>query len=158
MVRCPHGLAADEVLTFGLMVSDGSAVSAATTVAVTVTADVVPGLGTNIAGEATALASSQNTRATQTADKAIDGCINGYPGDPSCEWATAYLQTVGNWLELRWDTPRIVDRIVLYDRPNTSDNIVSGTVTFSEDGSSLTIGPLDPAGAGAEDMPLPQGR
>ena len=55
--------------------------------------------------------------------------VNGYPGDPSCEWATAYLQTVGNWLELRWDTPRIVDRIVLYDRPNTSDNIVSGTVT-----------------------------
>ena len=43
---------------------------------------------TNIAALATATASSQNTSTGQLASKAIDGVIDGYPGDYTNEWAT----------------------------------------------------------------------
>ncbi len=45
--------------------------------------------GSNVAGSATATASSENGYDGQTAAKAIDGVISGYPGDPTAEWATA---------------------------------------------------------------------
>jgi hypothetical protein len=101
---------------------------------------------TNIAQLATATASTQNTVTGQLASKAIDGYIDGYPGDYTREWATVG-QRAGAWIQLTWPAPGyIVDRVVLYDRINSDDQITSGTITFS-DGTSITIGPLSNAGA-----------
>jgi hypothetical protein len=50
-------------------------------------------------------------------------------------------QGAGAWLQVNWAIPVRLDRVVLYDRPNTSDGINSGTLTFS-DGSSVPVGAL----------------
>lgn len=70
---------------------------------------------------------------------ALDGIVSGYPNDKSAEWSSG--TTTGAILRLDWTTPQSVDRIVLYDRPNTTDQVTSGTITFS-DGSTLAVGPL----------------
>ncbi len=143
----PTGLTANETLVFELTVSDGALTSNASSVSVTVLATLSGGI--NIAGVATVLASSESN-ADQSAAKAIDGCIDGYPGDSSCEWVARYQEPkVGAWLELTWDTPHIVDRIVLYDRPNNNDQITSATITLS-DGSSFSVGPLNNDGSATE--------
>lgn len=70
---------------------------------------------------------------------ALDGIVGGYPNDKSNEWSAG--ATVGATLRLDWDAPQVVDRIVLYDRPNTTDQVTSGAITFS-DGTTLDIGAL----------------
>jgi uncharacterized repeat protein (TIGR02543 family) len=95
----------------------------------------------NIAPLATVTASSENPSTRQTAAKAVDGCIDGYPGNYTCEWATNG-QGVGAWLTLSWPAPYSVNQVVLYDRPSSSENITSATITFS-DGSSIVVGPLN---------------
>ena len=95
----------------------------------------------NIASLATVTASTQNTTTGQTAVKAVDGVISGYPANPTSEWATTG-QGVGAWLNLAWSVPYSVTQVVLYDRPNLNDQITSATITFS-DGSSLAVGPLN---------------
>ncbi len=102
----------------------------------------------NIAPLATATASSQNTSTDQLASKAIDDVITGYPDDYTKEWATL-KEKAGAWLQLTWSGTYRVDRIVLYDRPNTDDQILSASVSFS-DGTSVQVGPLDNAGSGYE--------
>jgi hypothetical protein len=97
--------------------------------------------GGDVALQAMATASSQNSGAGQTANKAIDGVINGYPGDHTKEWATSGGKA-GSWLKLSWPSPQTVNRLVLYDRPNRNDQITAGNVQFS-DGSSIPIGPLN---------------
>jgi len=99
---------------------------------------------TNLALSAIATASSQSTSTNQTADKAIDAVITGYPGDYTKEWAT--FGGAGSWLKLTWSSPQTVDNIVLYDRPNLVDQITSGNIQFS-DGSSVTIGTLNNNGS-----------
>jgi hypothetical protein len=99
----------------------------------------------NVALNATATASSQNASTGQTADKAIDASTSGYPGDYTREWATVG-GGAGSWLQLSWTTPQTLDRIVLYDRPNTSDQITAATLTFS-DGSTVSVGALNNSGA-----------
>lgn len=103
-----------------------------------------PPTGSNVAGLATATASSQNAADGQTADKAIDGVADGYPGDYTREWATAG-EGVGSWLQLNWAAPVQLNGVVLYDRPNPYDQITGATLTFS-DGSSVTVPPLNNAG------------
>jgi hypothetical protein len=98
-----------------------------------------------VAPDATATASSQNTSTGQTADKAIDGSTSGAPTDPTREWATVG-GGVGSWLQLTWTTPQTLSRIVLYDRPNTTDRITAATLTFS-DGSTVSVGALKNNGA-----------
>ena len=44
----------------------------------------------------------------------------------------------GSWLELTWSSSQTFDTIVLYDRPNSSDQITAGNIQFS-DGSSITV-------------------
>ena len=100
----------------------------------------------NIAPLATVTASSQNTQTGQTAAKAVDGVIDGYPGDYTREWATVG-QKAGAWLKLAWSAPYTVSSVILYDRPNLNDNITSATLTFS-DGSSVPVGPLNNNGTG----------
>lgn len=143
----PTDSAADEVLSFSLTVSDGQNASAPSLVYVTVRMSAVTGV--NIAPLATATASSQ-AKADYSAAQAIDGCTDGYPGDSTCEWIAKYTEAkVGAWLQLAWTTPHTIDRIVLYDRPNTSDQITSATITLS-DGSTLAVGPLNNDGAATE--------
>ncbi len=90
-------------------------------------------------------ASSENASTQQTAAKAVDGVIDGYPGDYTKEWATIG-QGAGAWLKLTWSGVYVVDKVVLYDRPNANDQILSATLTFN-DGSTVSVGPLDNAGA-----------
>jgi len=70
---------------------------------------------------------------------AIDGVINGYPNNKANEWSSG--SKTGAWLELRWNTPQTVDRIELWDRPNLTDQVTGGVITFS-DGSALDVGKL----------------
>ncbi len=54
-------------------------------------------------------------------------------------------------MRLNWDKPYIINRIWLFDRPNThADQIISGRLTFS-DGSTIKVGELpDDASAAKE--------
>jgi LmbE family N-acetylglucosaminyl deacetylase len=130
-------------LSFSLVVRDGSLSSAADTVAVAVTAAG----SANVARTrtATATASTQNTADGQTADKAIDGSPLGFPADYSREWVTV-RQGTGAWIQLTWATAVTLDRVVLYDRPNNSDQVNGGTLTFSN-GTSVAVGALTNSGA-----------
>ncbi len=137
----PYGLTSNQILTFSLVVSDGSLSSSADSVNVTVQA---ANPSVNIAPGASVTASSQNTGTGQLAVKAVDGVVDGYPGDYTREWATSG-QGVGAWILLTWGNSYIVDHVVLYDRPNSNDQILSATLTFS-DGSTVAVGPLDNGG------------
>jgi hypothetical protein len=105
----------------------------------------LPLAATNIAPQATVTASSQNATTGQLATKAVDGVVDGYPGDFTREWATQ-SQGAGAWIQLNWATPRTLYRVVLTDRPNTNDQITAGTLVFS-DGSTVPVGALPNAGA-----------
>jgi hypothetical protein len=95
----------------------------------------------NIAPLATVTATSDLPQYGMTAVKTVDGCIDGYPGISSCEWATNGERT-GAWLNLSWSAPYSVNQLVLYDRPNTDDQVTSANIVFS-DGTSITVGPLN---------------
>ncbi len=125
-------------LTFQLVVTDGSQTSQPSSVNITVTP-------VDLALNATATASSQNTADSQTANKAIDGVIDGYPGDYTKEWATVG-GVAGSWLNLAWTTPQTISKVVLYDRPNLNDQVTGGTLTFS-DGSTVTVPALNNDGS-----------
>lgn len=98
----------------------------------------------NLAATATVTASSQNTASGQGAAKAVDGSTLGYPADATREWATVGGKA-GSWLQLTWASAITIDRVVLYDRPNTDDRITGGTLTFS-DGSSVPVTTLSNSG------------
>jgi hypothetical protein len=70
---------------------------------------------------------------------ATDGIVGGYPNDKTQEWSSG--AAVGGTLTLTWDTPQTINHIALYDRPNLTDQITAGTLTFS-DGSVVPFGPL----------------
>ena len=133
----PTGLTQNAVLSFELIVNDGQSDSAPAVATVTVLGTT----GINIAPQASVLVSSENPADGQTGVKAVDTVISGYPGDYTREWATAG-QRVGAWIELRWTAPMNVNRVVLYDRPNSNDHIQGATLTFS-DGSSVTVPALN---------------
>jgi hypothetical protein len=99
------------------------------------------GGGGNLALSATASASSEKPAYEQTADKANDGVIDGWPGDYTKEWVSNN-EGAGAWLQLNWSQAVTVDRVVLYDRPNTNDRITGGTLSFSN-GSPVTVGALN---------------
>jgi hypothetical protein len=99
----------------------------------------------NLAMTAAVSVSSESTSTSQTGTKAVDGIVDGYPGDSTREWATNG-QVSGAWIRLTWPNALTVSQVVLYDRPNTTDNIISGTLTFS-DGSSLSVGQLPNGGS-----------
>lgn len=93
-----------------------------------------------------ALATASTERTVQTAAKAIDGCIDGYPGDDSCEWETQ-AERAGAWLDLEWSSTQTVTKVILYDRPNGDDQITAFTIDFS-DGTSINGGALTNDGSG----------
>jgi len=106
----------------------------------TPTATPSPTQSTNVAGQATVTASSQNTATQQTANKAVDGVIDGYPGDYTKEWATVG-GGAGSWLKLTWSSAQTLSQVVLFDRPNLNDQITAATLTFS-DGTVVAAGTL----------------
>jgi LmbE family N-acetylglucosaminyl deacetylase len=136
----------DKVLIFELIVNDSELDSAPSTVRMTVLA--APQSGVNVAPQALVTASSQNTTSGQLAVKAIDGFIGGYPSNRLHEWA-AVGQTVGAWIDLQWETPTTINRVMLYDRPNLSDRITVATLSFS-DGSSVPVPALNNDSSGVE--------
>ncbi|HXX33265.1 MAG TPA: PIG-L family deacetylase, partial [Thermodesulfobacteriota bacterium] len=139
----PTGLAEteQEVLTFELVVSDGQLSSIADSVRIKVQSPY-----TNIAPLATLTASTQASG--QGAANAVDGVVDGSPCDSTKEWATQG-EGVGAWINLAWTTPYVVDRVILYDRINLNDQILGGTITFS-DGSTVTVAALNNDGTGVE--------
>ncbi|MGZ5028661.1 MAG: DUF7402 domain-containing protein, partial [Methylobacter sp.] len=72
--------------------------------------------------------------------------VGGVPGDYSREWATVN-GGAGSWIELDWGSAYQVSQVILYDRPNSDDQITGATLTFS-DGSIVTVGALNNNGAG----------
>jgi len=95
--------------------------------------DVLP-LSQDLALKATATTSSGNPA------PAIDGSIEGYPGNQAREWVTNG-EHAGAWIQLNWPNPTRMTRVLLYDRPNSNDHVVAGTLRFS-DGSVLPVGAL----------------
>lgn len=91
----------------------------------------------NVARSARATASSENLVTGQTASKATNGVVVGYPQAAEKEWATTNGQE-GSWLQLDWTQYVTVNQVVLFDRPNPDDHIMSGTVMFS-DGSTVAV-------------------
>ncbi|KAE8355659.1 hypothetical protein BDV28DRAFT_31095 [Aspergillus coremiiformis] len=124
-----------DTLDFTLVVKNGN--TSSTPARVTVIATNLQ----NVARNATIAASSQNTESGQTADSAIDGAVNGYPGLSSSEWATVGGKA-GSTLTLTWATPQAISEVYLYDRPNVNDQVTGATIDF-EDGSNVAIPALD---------------
>ncbi len=87
----------------------------------------------------TAHVTVSGTEGGYTPEGAVDGIAGGYPEDKANEWSAG--SKVGASLTLTWNTPQTVDHVALYDRPNTNDQVMAGTLTFS-DGSSLPFGAL----------------
>lgn len=124
---------------FDLSVSDGKA-SATDSVSVVVAQNA----STNVARQSGVTVTQSSQLSTSQGTKAIDGVISGYPTDETKEWSTNGGKA-GSWIKLAWSSPVTVNRIVLYDRPNLEDQVLSGTLTFS-DGSTIAVGALDNAG------------
>ncbi|GAA5883859.1 hypothetical protein JCM16303_007420 [Sporobolomyces ruberrimus] len=99
---------------------------------------------TNLALKAIATASSQTTWSGQYAKGAIDGIVGGYISGTNYyttqEWASAG-QKSGAWLTLTWTGAQRFNQIVLWDRPNVADQVLSGTVTFA-DGTGVSFSQL----------------
>ncbi|MGP4031921.1 PIG-L family deacetylase [Pseudarthrobacter sp. 1C304] len=98
----------------------------------------------NVASSAAVTASSENTASGQTAAKAVDGVAAGHPVDATREWATTGGKA-GSYLNLAFPAAVTLNRVVLYDRPNTNDQITAATLTFS-DGTTVPVPALNNAG------------
>lgn len=95
----------------------------------------------NIAPYATVTASSEYS-SQYAKTNAVDGVIGVQMNG---EWATAG-QKAGAWIQLTWSNTKVINKVNLFDRPNPSDQVTGGTLSFS-DGSSITVGSLDNGGA-----------
>ncbi|QBG49148.1 hypothetical protein EGM51_17750 [Verrucomicrobia bacterium S94] len=99
--------------------------------------DLVTG---NIARFATVQVSSlqkKKGRRGPTKEGLVDGIVDGYPNNIETEWVSEKEQA-GAWVRLEWETEKRIDRIILADRPNEHDQVLSGTLSFS-DGSSIDV-------------------
>ncbi|MGP4033815.1 DUF7402 domain-containing protein [Pseudarthrobacter sp. 1C304] len=98
----------------------------------------------NVAATAAVTASSENTTSGQAAAKAVDGVIAGHPVDATKEWATVGGKA-GSYLNLAFPAAVTLNRVVLYDRPNSNDQITAATMAFS-DGTTVPVPALNNAG------------
>lgn len=84
----------------------------------------------------------------QSCEKAVDGIADGYAIGlaenhtrfPHAEWVTD-SEGVGAWLNLDFSSDKVISKIVLYDRPNTNDQITSAHLEF-DDGTRVNVGQL----------------
>ncbi|MCX7871924.1 MAG: DUF4185 domain-containing protein, partial [Verrucomicrobiae bacterium] len=80
---------------------------------------------------------------------AVDGIVDGYPNKIQHEWASNG-EGDSAMIRLTWDSPRKINRIWLFDRPNNLDQITSGVILFN-DGTMIKTGELpDDAKKGLE--------
>jgi hypothetical protein len=101
----------------------------------------------NLARRAAVAASS--VHADYAAAGCVDGRFGGFPGDIAAEWCTQG-EREGAFVRLSWPEPVRVDRVWLFDRPNTYDQVTSGLLVFS-DGTTVPTGELpDDAREGLE--------
>ncbi|MBK8979905.1 MAG: hypothetical protein IPM29_28745 [Planctomycetes bacterium] len=101
----------------------------------------------NLARIATVTASS--THPEYGTAGAVDGVIGGHPGPTAQEWASDG-ESDSAFLRLTWNRPVVVERVLLFDRPNLLDQVTSGMLVFS-DGSTVRTGELpDDAAQGLE--------
>ncbi|HEY6561821.1 MAG TPA: hypothetical protein VI072_31340 [Polyangiaceae bacterium] len=77
--------------------------------------------------------------------KVRDGVVSGYPLDSSKEWSSAG-QKAGAWIQYSWSSAQPLVSVTLHDRINLNDQVLSGTLSFS-DGSSVAVGALPNDGA-----------
>jgi hypothetical protein len=77
-----------------------------------------------------------NTNGTYSGWRAVDGIIDGHPGNTEAEWASQGEQNP--WIQLDWQQAQSVNKVTIYDRPNLDDHAQGGTLSFS-DGSSVTV-------------------
>ncbi len=101
---------------------------------------VAPYVMPNLASLATISVSSETAATQQLGIKAIDGIVDGSPGDYTKEWASNG-QLAGAWIKLTWAVPITTSQVIFYDRPNLTDNVTSGTISFS-DGTTVPVGSL----------------
>src|SRR5690606_6484757 len=86
-----------------------------------------------------------------SAENVIDGII-GVPGmgEWACEGDTTdwgYIRFP--WIQLDWEQPQYVNRIVLFDRPSKKDHIAGGKLLFS-DGTTILVNQIPNDGTGKE--------
>jgi hypothetical protein len=93
----------------------------------------------NIAPFATVSVSSVEESDGALAQGVADGTAD------SRDWVTEG-ETAGAWIRLDWNAPATIMGVDLYDLPNPTDNVLSGTLTF-DDGSTVPVESLPPAGA-----------
>ena len=107
------------------------------------------GAFTNIAPSSVLTTSSESPWSDQLAGKAVDGFATGYPTDHTKEWAT-WGGKAGSWLKLVWPQARTINKIVLHDRPNSTDQITSADIRFNVGGTIATmdVGALNNDGTG----------
>jgi LmbE family N-acetylglucosaminyl deacetylase len=99
--------------------------------------------GANLALAAQVTASSEAS-GSQGGMKAVDGLIDGAPHDAAREWVSAGEHS-GAWIELAWPAPVSLAQVNLHDRPLGGENVLAGSLWFS-DGSSIAVGALPPDG------------
>jgi len=154
----PTGLSANEVLTFSLTVDDGE-FNDANSVQVTVLAQQQSSSNIALLPTVVVSANAENLP-SQGAAKARDGVPDGWPGDYRREWASTSNSfptpdgTTGAWIRYDWPTAYLVDEVSLWDRPNTTDRVLGGQLTFS-DGSSINVGQLPNNGSSPVNISFP---
>ena len=115
--------------TFEIRQDEGDAAAGSMIDYIAVSREETHNEGRNVAPEAAATASSGDPA------NAIKGCVDGRR-----EWTAK--GTVGEWIRLDWaPAARTVHKVVLYDLASRRDQVVSGTLSFS-DGSSISVGKL----------------
>lgn len=129
---------------FSLKVTDDKGLVSTNVDEVTIEVSATQAAPANIANKSTVTGCSQNTTTGQTFAKAVDGVAQGYPADYTKEWASVGGKA-GCWIQLTWAGPVSLSKVVLYDRPNASDQATAGTLTFS-DGSTVPVGALTNTG------------
>ncbi|HMK74527.1 MAG TPA: PIG-L family deacetylase, partial [Myxococcaceae bacterium] len=92
----------------------------------------------NLSGTATVTVSSEYLDANAPKENAVDMFA-----DVSHEWMS--LDGNGAWIQLTWASPVRVAQVNLSDRIDPNDNVLAGTLSFS-DGSTIAVGALDPVG------------
>lgn len=95
--------------------------------------------GDNIAHQAKITASTF-LDANYRPEKVTDGVIGlENNGEWACEGETTSWGHIRlPWIQLTWERPRYIDRIVLYDRPNPLEHTAGALLTFS-DGSEIQV-------------------
>jgi hypothetical protein len=101
----------------------------------------------NIAPVATVSVSS--THPDYSTRGLTDGFVGGFPSDISKEWCTN-TEKGSAMVRLTWGVEHMIDRIWLFDRPNSIDQITSAVILF-DDGTTMKAGALpDDAKQGLE--------